>query len=161
MLFSSVAEQTFNAGSGERFVGQMLGLDVSGKNWYLMFSSKWDNWSSSDQSFFLYGDGYRGSYPYFLFNLYNDVNANNPRLFTAGKGPSIYIPIVTTITNNTYYDFKLQYTSSNTTYEMFINNVSQGTMSDSAQTMNTLNDILFTPQTATSVKNVYVYEGTP
>ena len=127
-----------------------------------MFSLKLDSWVNSSQSFFLYSDGYRGSYPYFLFNLYNDLTTNlGPRLFTAGKGPSMYIPIVTTITNHTYYDFRLEYTHNNTTYEMFINNVSQGTMSDSAQTMNTLNDILFTPQTGTSVKNVYLYEGTP
>merc|ERR1712139_747995 len=74
LLFSSVAEQSFNAGTGERFIGQMLGLDVSNKNWYLMFSTKWANWSLSSQSFFLYGDGYRGGTPYLLMNLYTGSN---------------------------------------------------------------------------------------
>merc|ERR1712078_759219 len=97
LLFSSAAEQSFTGGSPEQFIGQMLGLDVSNKDWFLMFSVKFASWANSGQSFFLYGDGYRGSSPYLLLNLYKPSNGN-PNFFTAGRGPSINIPLVTTIT---------------------------------------------------------------
>ena len=160
LLFSSVAEQTFNAGSGDRYIGQLLNLDVSSKNWYVMFSVKFASWASSSQSFFIYGDGYRGGNPYLLGNLYNPSNSS-PVFFLAGRNPGISINITTIPADNTYNDFKLQYTSSNTTYELFINNVSQGTMTATVQTFSIINDILFTPVTNTYVKNVYIYEGTP
>ena len=81
--------------------------------------------------------------------------------FWAGRGPSINIPLITTITDNTYHDFRLEYTHNNTTYELFINNISQGTLQATVQTFSVINDIFFYPYTNTHVKNVYVYEGAP
>ena len=125
-----------------------------------MFSVKFASWAMSSQSFFLYGDGHRGSVPYLLFNLYHPSNGN-PTVFIAGRGPGLHIPIVSTIADNTYYNYRLEYTHDNKTYEFFINDISQGTMTATTQTFSIINDLFFYPYTDQSVKDIYVYQGTP
>ena len=144
---------------GDYYILQQENITTANIDWTFTIDLWFTDWTTSEQSLFIYWPARTGN-PDKMINLYNPAGGT-ANVFWNNQSSYPQINLITSISNQTWFTLKIQFVFG-TGYQLFINNISQGSINTTVHDLPYIGDVLFSNQVANQVvkyRNVIIYEG--